>query len=95
MSLPTNDNIQHALVTRVIPRMVGSSGDVINISVGGQDFFDQPITWSTPQPFTIGTSVAVDVQVEGRLVSIRFEGTTARRWTLSSYKLAIVDLGLY
>ena len=95
LSLPTNDNILHALVTRVVPRLSGSPGDVIMISVGGQDFFDQAIRWSPPQPFIIGQSVAVDVQVEGRLISIRFEGTTPRKWTIFSYKLGVVDLGLY
>ena len=95
LSLPTNDNILHALVTRVVPRLSGSPGDVVNISVGGQNFFDEPITWDTPKPFIIGSSVAVDVQVEGRLISVRFEGVTPRKWTVFSYKLGVVDLGLY
>lgn len=95
LSLPTNDNILRTLVTRVAPRLKGTPGDVINISVGGQDFFDQPIAWSPPQPFTIGSSVAINCQVEGRLISVRFEGTTSGKWTVFSYKLAIVDLGLY
>ena len=95
LSLPTNDNILHALVTRVVPRLSGSPGDVVMISVGGQNFFDEPIRWDVPKPFIIGQSVAVDVQVEGRLISVRFEATTPRKWTVFSYKLGVVDLGLY
>lgn len=94
-SLPTNDNILRALVLRIVPRISGEPGEVVDIRVGGQAFFDQPITWSDPQPFTIGSSVACDFQIEGRLISVRFEATTMREWTLYSYKMALVDLGLY
>lgn len=94
-SLPINDNIQRALVTRLIPRLQGAPGEVIQIRVGGQAYFDQPINWSDPQDFTIGASVGVDVQVEGRMISVRFEATTDRAWTLHSYKLEVVDLGLF
>jgi len=94
-SLPTNDNILRAFVTRVIPRLDGQQGEVIQIRTGGQAFFGQPITWSEPQDFTIGESVACDFQTEGRLISVRFEASTMRQWILHSYTLEIVDLGLF
>ena len=86
-SLPINDNILRALTLRVMPRLEGEPGEVINIRVGGQAYFNQPITWSDPQPFVIGQDVGVNVQTEGRLISIRFEGTTNRVWKLHSYKI--------
>ena len=76
-------------------RAMSATRKLINIRVGGQAYFDRPIQWSNPVPFTIGTDVAVDVQVEGRLISVRFEGTTSRAWKLHSYRLGIVDLGLF
>jgi hypothetical protein len=94
-SLPINNNILRALVTRVIPRLDGSPGEVVQIRTGGQAFFGEPITWSAPQDFTIGSSVACGFQTEGRLISVRFEGTTSRKWTLHSYQLEVVDLGLF
>jgi hypothetical protein len=94
-SLPINDNILRALVTRVLPRLEGTPGEVVNIRCGGQAYFAQPITWSDPVPFTIGEDVGVDVQTEGRLISVRFEGATSRQWILHSYKLEVVDLGLF
>jgi hypothetical protein len=94
-SLPINDNILRAMVTRVIPRLDGMPGEVIQIRTGGQAFFGQPISWSDPKDFTIGQSVAVDMQTEGRLISVRFEASTMRQWTLHSYKLEVVDLGLF
>ena len=94
-SLPINNNIQRALVTRVLPRLDGEPGETINIRVGGQAYFGQPINWEAPQPFVIGTNVGTDHQVEGRLISVRFEGNTMREWILHSYKLEVVDLGLF
>jgi len=94
-SLPVQNNIMRAYITRVLPRIEGRPGDVINIRVGGQAFFSQPIVWGDEQPFTIGTSVAIDANTEGRLISVSFRGQTEGVWKLHSYKLEAVDLGLY
>ena len=94
-SLPINENINRALVTRVLPRLEGESGEVIYIRVGGQAYFNQPIAWSPQLPFEIGNSVGVDCQVEGRLISVRFEARTERAWRLHSYKMEVVDLGIF
>jgi hypothetical protein len=95
LSLPIHENILRALVTRVVPRIDGEPGEVINVRVGGQAYFNQPITWSAPLPFTIGSSVGVECMTEGRLISVRFEASTLRQWTIHSYRLGVVDLGLY
>jgi hypothetical protein len=95
LSLPINNNILRALVTRVVPRLEGEPGEVINVRVGGQAYFNQPITWSDQLPFTIGASVGVECQIEGRLISVRFEGLTNKVWKLHSYRLGVVDLGLF
>jgi hypothetical protein len=94
-SLPINSNVTRAMVTRLVPRVEGEPGETINIRVGGQAYFGQPVTWSDPQPFVIGQDVGVDVQVEGRLISVRFDALTMRKWKLHSYRLGVVDLGLY
>jgi hypothetical protein len=94
-SLPINNNILRALVTRVIPRIDGTPGDVIQIRTGGQAYFGESISWSSAQDFTIGQSIACDFQTEGRLISVRFEGSTSNKWMLHSYKLEVVDLGLF
>jgi len=95
LSLPTNDNIMHAFVTRVVPRVSGNTGDTLYITAGGQQFFDRPVQWGSPVPFVIGTDTFVDVQTEGRLFSIRFDGITHNIWQIHSYRIEIVDLGLY
>lgn len=81
------------LVTRLVPRIDGVQGDVIMITMGGQSYFHQPIRWGTPQPFVIGQSISVDDIVEGRLVSVRFEGTTQGSWRLYQYAVRYVEQG--
>jgi hypothetical protein len=94
-SLPINENILRALVTRVVPRLDGEPGEEINIRVGGQAYFGQSIAWSQPVKFVIGQDVGADFQVEGRLISVRFDASTLRQWILHSYKMEVVDLGLF
>jgi len=94
-AIPIGNKVLRGLVTRVIPRLEGGAGDVIKIRVGGQAYFGQPVAWSEPMDFVIGTTVGVACQVEGRMMAIRFESDTQRAWTLHSYKLNTVDLGLY
>jgi hypothetical protein len=94
-SMPLGDQVFRGLVTRVVPRVEGQAGDTLLIRTGGQGYFDQPIAWSDPVPFVIGQDVGVNVLTEGRLISVRFEGATARQWKVHSYRVGFVDLGLY
>jgi len=94
-SMPLGEKVLRALVTRVVPRVEGQAGDTLYIRTGGQAYFDEPIEWSNPVPFLIGTDVGVNVLTEGRLISVRFEGATDRQWKVHSYRIAYVDLGLY
>jgi hypothetical protein len=91
ISAEVGDPFKHKLVTRLIPRVEGSPGDVLQFRMGGQDFFGQPVRWNAPVDFTIGTSVAVSDIVEGRLISFRVEATTAKPWILHSHTLHVVE----
>jgi hypothetical protein len=97
LSLPINDTdtILRKMVTRVLPRIEGEPGDIINIRVGSQAFFSQAIAWGQPQPFVIGQTVGINCQLEGRLISINFSGSTMRIWKIHSYMLEFTDQGLY
>jgi hypothetical protein len=86
---------ERKLISRVVPRLEGSTGDTIYISVGGQSLFNDPVAWSDPLPFVIGTDRSVDCQVDGRLLSVRFEGTTKNIWKLHEYTVEFVECGLY
>jgi hypothetical protein len=97
LSLPIDevDTIERRFVTRLIPRIEGEAGAVINISIGSQAFFGQAIKWAPPFPFLIGISQAVPCQVEGRFLSVRFESDTIPAWKIHSYLLEFATLGLY
>jgi hypothetical protein len=89
------DFTQRKIITKIIPRLEGGEGETIYIRVGGQSLFNQPVEWTDPIPFVIGTDLAIDVIVDGRLVSVRFEGTTNAVWKLHQYTVQWVDQGLY
>lgn len=93
--LPIGDPFSRKLVTRLVPRMTGEAGTTLQVRVGGQGFYADPITWSDPVDFTIGTDKSVTVTVEARLIAVNFSGTTPQPWKLDSYSLEWVNLGLY
>jgi hypothetical protein len=85
----------HKVVTRLVPRIEGSPGDVINIRMGSQNYFDEPISWGEIQPFTIGTDVAVQSIIDGRYLSVNFSGNTIAPWSLYSYTIKYANCGEY
>jgi len=90
---PIGDFRAHKLVTAVVPRIEGEPGDVLTFTLGGQAWFDQPITWGEPQEFVIGTDVGVTDIVEGRLLSLRIEGNTVNVWRLYKYAIKAAEVG--
>ena len=93
--LPIGDYTQRKLITSIIPRIEGAQGDTIYIRIGAQALFGQPVVWSDPQPFVIGTDTAVQAIVEGRMLGVRFEATTTNIWIVHSYAVRYVYQGLY
>ena len=69
----------------VWPRIDGVSGDVVNVSVGAQMNQNDPITFSAPVPFVIGTDKKVDTFAVGRLLSFRFTSTGGASWRTSGF----------
>lgn len=91
--LPMVDTTLRGLCTRIVPRIDGGAGEVLQIRMGGQEAFGQPITWSDPQDFIIGTSTHVDTLTEGRFFALRVEGATLNKWRMHSYRLQIAPRG--
>lgn len=87
------DFVDHKVVTGLVPRIEGEPGDTLTITLGGQPWFGQPITWTEPQEFVIGTDVGISAIVEGRLLSFRIEGTTGSPWRLYKYSVKYADIG--
>jgi hypothetical protein len=87
------DGTGHYVVTGIVPRIEGNPGDVLTVTLGGQPWFDRPIAWGDPQQYVIGTDTKVDSVVEGKLLSVRIEGTTAGVWRLFRYDVKFTQMG--
>lgn len=90
-----SDRDKHKIITGIVPDIVGSPGDVLTITLGGQQWFNTPISWGDPQTFVIGTDTSVDSIVDGRLLSVRIEGTTAGVWKLYDYQVRAIEMGRF
>lgn len=95
LGAPLGDFVAHKVVTGIVPRIEGTPGDVLTFRLGGQAFFGQPIAWGDPVPFVIGSSIAVSSIVEGRLLSLRIEGTTQGAWKLHRYAIKYAEIGQF
>ena len=83
------------LVKGIRPRIVGNTGDTVNIRVGGQtDPWAEP-TWGPVMTHTIGSTIANDCFVSGRYIAIRFETGTAYQWRLDSYDIDVEASGMW
>lgn len=80
-------------INSVWPRITGTTGGTVLISLGSQVAPDAPIVWNPAQVFTIGTSKRIDGPCSGVLLSIKFESTTDIRWKLSGYDINYVFRG--
>jgi hypothetical protein len=93
ISAEIGDFSRKKLITRLVPRVEGGEGEVLTFRLGGQDFFGQPVEWNDPIDFTIGETIAISDIVQGRLLSLRVEGTTVQPWELHSYTLLVTEQG--
>jgi hypothetical protein len=67
------DADRHKRVLRVFPKVLGTTGEVVNVYVGARSITDGSVSWRGPYPYAIGVDRKVDVRVTARLIDIRFE----------------------
>jgi len=93
LSLGIPQNIK--LVKSVRPRFDAPTGTQIRIYVGTQSYVDGPISWGTPQIYTVGTDYKVDFLKSGRYIGIRFETVGGKQWRLNSFDIDVEPQGLF
>lgn len=71
------------------PRIEGTDGGQIMITVGTQQQIDGAVTWESPVTYTIGTTNKIDCRCAGRLLAVRFESNTSLDWRLHGYEMDI------
>jgi len=64
-------------VLSVYPRVDGTTGDTLGISVGVAMNADEPYTWSAEQIYSIGSSRKVDFRTSGRFLGLRLRSATS------------------
>jgi len=95
LSMRVGKGIYHSVVTQIAPKIEGQPGDVVNIRLGYQNYFHDPITWLPAQPFTIGTTKGISQIIDGRYLSIEFTANTVNAWKLFGYWLKMKEAGEY
>jgi hypothetical protein len=83
------------VMTRIRPRFDGPAGQVINIEFGGQMDIEKSIVWSTPIPYTIGSSFEANGFATGRFLGVRFTSIGGQPWRIRSYDVDYENQGMY
>ncbi len=84
-------------VTRIWPRIEGTSGDTVTMRVGVRDALDgAPTTWAS-LPFVIGEQQSADIFATGRYVTVRVAQTdpAGSRYTFSGFDVEFEDAGAF
>ena len=84
-------------ITELYPEISGQEGDVMQISVGAQDYFSDHIKWSPARDYRIGQQPykKVDVFSVGRYFSFRFRTVGGAPWRLWGFKVSVADKGKF
>lgn len=92
-SLDLGDPERLKLVRRVWPRITGTAGDTIELTVGYQMEAGDAITYGTPVSFTIGTDEHLSVFSKGRYLSFKWSDTSNNKWKLHGFDVEYKLLG--
>ena len=83
------------LIRGIRPRITGSVGDTVLVTVGRQDDPWQAPQWGPQMTHVIGSQIANDCFVTGRYIAIKFETGTGFSWRLDSYDIDVVGGGMW
>ena len=91
---PVIDLQRIKLVTGIYPHINAVTGTVIDVYIEALMAEDDTVNWQGPYTYTVGTDDKVNVYVTGRFIGVRFEEQEAVEWSLESYTLELMPLGL-
>lgn len=94
-SIPFSIDLEQVFrVLAVIPFITGTAGDTFDIYIGTRQAIDDPVNYSGPYTFTLGTDTKVHCRLSGRLIDIRFSYTGAQSFRLSKFRIETYAEGL-
>lgn len=89
------DITSRKLGTRIWPRVTGTAGGILKVTMGGQERPDAAIVWGTEKDFVIGTTKPVDTMFNAPLLAVRFRSNTDIDWQLDGYTIDVTRGGKY
>lgn len=90
------DNPQNVKVCKAVyPRIDGTTGQTVQIEIGGSMTANVAPTWSAPVTFTIGTDQKIDAFAAGRYLSVRFTHTGYSPWRIRSFDMDVQEQGKF
>jgi hypothetical protein len=89
------DPWQVKTIRSIYPRIDGSGGAEVEISVGGAMDVEGPYTWSDPVTYTIGRTYRADSFATGRFLAMRVRSKANGRWRIRSIDVELVPRGTY
>lgn len=80
------DQTQWKMIRAIWPRLEGTVGGVVTVSLAGMASHDATPSYTTFN-YTIGTNTKIDTFVSGRVFAIKFSSNTNISWKLHGYEL--------
>lgn len=72
-------------VRRLYPKILGTSGDVVQIRIGARMTIDGPMSVYGPYNFTIGEDYKIDCRLSGRFIFVWFQHASDNRWRMMGF----------
>lgn len=81
------DTAHKKFITELWPRILGTDGATLQISVGSQQKVGGPITWLPARDFIIGTSEFIDFRISAPLFALKVSSNTDIDWKFLGYEV--------
>lgn len=91
------DYTQVKQVLSLWPRISGTPGGTVSVTLGTQHRIDSPVVWGSPRSFIIGTGDRLDFSGSSasKIHAIRFESHDTTFWKLHGYDVEVISRGLF
>lgn len=89
------DFVRMKQVDRLYPRIGGTPGGIVKVSLGLQTKADEPPVWEQAQAYVIGETEYLDFggSEASRMHALRFESDSDIQWKLHGYDIEVNDRG--
>lgn len=80
-------------LTKLWPRILGTAGEVVMVTLGVVEAPDQAVVWKAPKQYIIGTTKHLDYTASGKMFALRLSSLNAHNWRFSGADAEVMFLG--